>query len=240
MGASTRAAVTALGAAVLALAGFAARDVLTGLVLLLCLVFALGWPRLIDLPTYRGASLVIAGTAIAALAAVRFGTVAGLAIVAGLAVVAAFVHQMLRRDGRPRLVESVAGVVTGCAVVVSAAGWVAVGEGLTAESLVVAGAASIAAAAAATAVPARTELVAVLATVVAGAAGLLAGLLLELVGPVPGLLVGLAVGILTAALHVLFGLFPASSRVRPALSAAMLPLLVPGMAVHLVAGLLSA
>lgn len=238
MGAASRAAVTALGAAVVALAGYLSRDLLTALILALCLVFASGWPRLIGLPTTRGAGVVIAVVAVAATAVVRLGSVAGLAVVVGLAVIGAFVHQMLRRDGRPRLVESVAGVVTGCAVVVSAAGWSAPTGGLVLASLTVTGAASIAAAAVCTALPVRTELGAALATVVAGVAGLVTGWALAAVGGLSGLLVGLAVGILTAALHVLFGRFPASGRVRPALAAAALPLLVPGMAIYLVAHLL--
>ena len=182
MGAASRAAVTALGAAVVALAGYLSRDLLTALILALCLVFAAGWPRLIGLPTTRGAGVVIAAVAVAATAVVRLGSVAGLAVVVGLAVIGAFVHQMLRRDGRPRLVESVSGVVTGCAVVVSAAGWSAPTGGLTLASLTVTGAASIAAAAVCTALPVRTELGAALATVVAGVAGLVTGWALDAVG----------------------------------------------------------
>ncbi|MFH5821826.1 hypothetical protein [Georgenia sp. AZ-5] len=239
MGASTRAAVTALGAAAVAVAGYFSRDLLTALVLVLAVVFAAGWPRLLDLPTFGGPRVVIGLAAVAALAAVRVLSVGTLAVVMGIAVVAAFVHQMLRRDGRPRLVESVSGVVAGAVVVVSAAGWVAADTGPLAASLVVTGAAAIAAAASATAVPGRPELVASLSTVAGGAAGLVAGLLLGVVGVVPGVLVGLAAGILTAALHVLFGRFPASSRVRPALSAAVLPLLVAGVPVYLVSRLLA-
>jgi hypothetical protein len=238
MGASTRAVFTALGAATVALAGYASLDVLTGVVLALGLVFASGWPRLLSLPTARGGSLVIALVALAAVVVVRVSTFGDLAVVMGLAVVAAFVHQMLRRDGRPRLVESVAGVVSGTVVVVSASGWLAVEEGVVSAELVVTAAAAIAAAAAVTALNAATRLVAALATVVGGAVGLLTGSLLGDVGPVPGLLVGLAAGILTAALHILFGRFPASRRVRPALAAALLLVLASGVPVFLVSRLL--
>ncbi|WP_127126879.1 hypothetical protein [Georgenia sp. SYP-B2076] len=239
MGASSRAAATALGAAAVAVAGYLSHGVLTALVLLLALVFAAGWPRLIDLPTTRGAGIVIALVAVASVAAVLLASLPALALVMGLSVVAAFVHQMLRRDGRPRLVESVSGVVGGNVVVVSAAGWVAVESGFVTEALVVTAAAAIAAAASCTAIPARTGLVASVATVAAGAVGLVTGELLAEVGPVPGLLLGLAAGILTAALHVLFGRFPSSRRVRPAAAAAMLPLLAAGVPVYLVSRLLT-
>ncbi|MPV37225.1 hypothetical protein [Georgenia subflava] len=240
MGASSRAAVTASGAALLAVAGYLSQNLLTGVVLVLGTLFALGWPRLLELPTRRGASIVIALSALAGLAVVRLAGAGELAVVMGLAVVAAFVHQMARRDGRPRLVESVSGVVTGAVVVVSAAGWIAIDTGEVTEALVVTAAATIAAAAATTAVPARTELVASVATVVGGGIGLLIGTVLAGVGTVPGMLVGLAAGILTAALHVLFGRFPASHRIRPALAAAVLVLLVSGVPVYLVSRLLAA
>ena len=240
MGASSRAAATALGAAAVAVAGYLSHDVLTVLVLLLALVFAAGWPRLVDLPTTRGAGIVIALAAAAAVVAVRLGSMPLLALVMGLSVVGAFVHQMLRKDGRPRLVESVSGVVTGNVVVVSAAGWVAVESGLVTEALVVTAAAAIAAAASCTAIPARTEVVCAAAAVGAGGVGLLTGYLLVGVGPLPGLLLGLAAGILTAGLHVLLGQFPASRRRRPAAAAALLPLLGAGVPVYLVSRLLVA
>jgi len=240
MGASTRAVLSALGAAAVALSGYLSVDILTGVVLALGLVFAAGWPRLLSLPTERGGSLVIALTALAAVVVVRLTSLGDLALVMGLAVVAAFVHQMLRRDGRPRLVESVAGVVSGAVVVASAAGWLAVERGAVTDELVVTAAAAIAAAAAVTAVRAPTRLVAALATVAGGGVGLLTGTLLDSVGPVPGLLVGLAAGILTAALHILFGRFPASRRVRPALAAGLLLVLTSGVPVYLVSRLLSA
>jgi hypothetical protein len=240
MGASTRAVVTSLGAATVALAGYLSPDLLTGVVLALGLVFAAGWPRLLSLPTTRGGGLVIGAAALAAVVVVKLGAFGQLALVMGLAVVAAFVHQMLRRDGRPRLVESVSGVISGTVVVVSASGWLAVEEGAVTAELVVTAAAAITAAAAVTAVHAATRLIAALATVVGGAVGLLAGALVGGVGPVPGLLVGLAAGILTAALHVLFGRFPASRRVRPALAAGLLLVLASGVPVYLVSRILGA
>ncbi|MFC7407115.1 hypothetical protein [Georgenia alba] len=238
MGAATRAAVTAVGAAAIALAGYLSTDALYGVVVALGLLFAAGWPRLLGLPTARGGSIVIGLAAVAALAVVRFAGFGHLGLVAGLAVVAAIVHQMLRRDGRPRLVESVSGIVTGAVVTISAAGWLAIEVDRTTPALVVTAAATIAAAATVTALRAPIAVVGGLAAVVGAGVGLLIGFLLGEVGPVAGALVGLTAGILTAALHILFGQFPASGRIRPALAAALLLVLVSGVPVYLVGRLL--
>jgi len=240
MGASTRAAVTALAAAAVAVAGYLSHVALEALVLALGLTFAAGWSRLLGLPTARGGTIVIGMTAVASVLLVRFGVLADLALVAGLAVVAAIVHQMVRRDGRPRLVESLSGIVTGAVVTVSAAGWLGIGVEREAAELIVTAAATIAGAAAVTALRVPVPVIGGLAALVGGGLGAAIGWLLVSVGLVPGLLVGLAAGILTAALHILFGQFPASHRIRPALAAALLLVLVSGVPVYLVSRLLGA
>ena len=72
-------------------------------------------------------SLVVAVFAAAgALASAVLGAVLAVApgVLLALGVLLAFAHELLRRDGRPRLVESVTGTFTGQAVVVLGAGWV--------------------------------------------------------------------------------------------------------------------
>lgn len=91
-------------------------------------VLAWGWPGILDLPSPRGTTAVLVLTALAVAAATVLtttepplrwvpGTVAG-------AVLLTFVHQLARRDGRPRLVSTVAGTLTGIAVLASGAGFV--------------------------------------------------------------------------------------------------------------------
>lgn len=228
MGSSTRGVLTAALTAGLAVSALWHWP-LVGAVTVLVVIFAAGWPRLVDLPVEIGPGVVIALCGFGSLAVVEItGDIGGVAVVVGLAVAAAFVQEMLRRDGRPRLVESVAGTVTGSVVAASAAMWPALGDSRAAIAVVVTAATALAAGAACTAVPARAQVVAAMATVGAGGAGLLAGYLMSPVGMLVGGLTGLVAGVLTAAVHLLFGRFPASVRPVPALAAAALPPMLAG------------
>lgn len=133
---------------------------------------AVGWPSLLALPSPRGTAAVVlvAGAAALAVAAWPDDEVRtrGLAAVLALSVVLAFVHQMLRRDMRPRLAASVAGSVTGVALVALATGWVRASQGGT--DAVLLGATSVAAAAAVSALPWPQRVTGALGLVASGAA----------------------------------------------------------------------
>ncbi|MEE6281918.1 hypothetical protein [Georgenia sp. MJ170] len=227
MGSSTRAVITAAVTGMLALASvwYLPMVVVLGVSVLL---FAAGWPRLVGLPAVNASRVVIALTAAASIAVVTLGEVGDLVVVLGLSVAAAFVAEMLRSDGRPRLVESVSGTFTGGAIVASGAAWLGLGDARAALAVVLTAAAALAAGAACTALPVRPQLVATAATLVAAGAGVVAGLLLASVGPLAGALIGLAAGILTSAIHLLFGRLPSVERPLPALAASMVPLLLAG------------
>lgn len=238
MAGATRGVLTALLAAAVAVVGAFAVDALLAVVGPAMLLFAAGWPRMTALPAPRGATLVLSLVAVAAAAvATLTRSMAGLGVVVALAVIAAFVHEMVRRDGRPRLVESVAGVVTGAVVVAAAAGWVAL-AGTGAGALVATTAAAVAVGSAGTALVTSPQGGATVATLLGGATGLLAGVVLEDVGPLVGTVAGLSAGILTSGVHVLFGQAPSSGRVRPALAAAALPVLLAGTPVYVLVRLL--
>ena len=227
-GSSTRGVVTAALAAVLAVCALWHWPTLVVVAAAIAVV-AGGWPRLVDLPVRLGPGAVTALCGLGSLAVVAVtDAVDGVAVVVGLGVAAAFVAEMLRRDGRPRLVESVAGTVTGCVIAASAAMWPALGDSRAAVSVVVTAAAALAAGAACTVLPFRGRVVAPVATVVAGGAGLLAGVLLPGVGPVVGVATGLVAGVLTSTVHVVLGRFPAVTHRLPALAAAALPVMLAG------------
>lgn len=230
-----RSVVTATAAAGVGITAFGERPLLVGTVLGVSALFSVGWPSLLGLPTRRGAVAVLLLTAASAVAVVELtADVAWLALVLAGAVLAGFVHELARRDGRPRLVESVSGVVAGSVVVVSAAGWLALGTGGAQVALLLTGAVTLAAASAVMAIPLPSPYSSVLTITLTALVGVGVGYLLVTVGMTTGVLVGLAAGVLTATVHHLFGQFPASGRLWPAISAAMLAVAVSGLPVYVV------
>jgi len=233
MSGAFRAVVTATAAAAVGIAAFGERPLLVAAVGVICVLFSIGWPSLLGLPARRGASVVLLLTSAAAVAVVELtDDVAWAALVLAGAVLGAFVHELLRRDGRPRLVESVSGVVAGAAVVVAAVGWLAMGTGGAQVGLVLTGSVTLATAAAVTAAPIRAPYSAALTIVLTSLVGLGVGYLLISVGMTVGVLIGLAASLVIATAHHLFGQFPSSGRLWPAVSAAMLGVAVSGLPVY--------
>lgn len=88
------------------------------------LALANGWVRLLRLPTPRGTTAVLVGAGLLLLTGglwSRETHVSLLPAAVALALLLEFVHQLGRRDRRPRLVESVSSSVCGIALVTSGA-----------------------------------------------------------------------------------------------------------------------
>ena len=121
-------AVLAL-AALVTISAFAGPLLVAVSVALAAGVMAWGWPGLLGLPSPRGTVFVLAVGSAAAIGTVLATTSDPFldwmpAALAG-AMLVAFLHQLARRDGRPRLVESIASTITAIAIVVSGASLVA-------------------------------------------------------------------------------------------------------------------
>ncbi|MCC2316138.1 hypothetical protein [Cellulomonas xiejunii] len=236
MSVETRSVVTAVLSAVVAVAGYLGVLPLAGVSAALVLVLALGWPGLAGLPFSPGAGAVVALGGLGSVAAVTFTPeepyLQHLALVFAGAVVLAFVNELLRRDGRLRLVESVSGTVTGTVLAVCVTGWVATARLDGGEELVVAGAVALALGSAAVALRGRTWLVYLVTVVVAAAGGTLVGWALPAVQLVAGAVLGVGVGVLVTALHALFDRFPALVRHLPSLAVVVLPVTVSGVLVY--------
>lgn len=230
---SFRAVVTAIAAAGVGVTAFGERNVLIIMIAVVAVVFSIGWSELLNLPARLGSTLVLLiVTAMGLTLLLLTGDLAYVAIGFGLSVGLAFAHQLLRRDGRPRLVESVGGTVSGAVVVLSGVGWLAVGTGPVSIGLLLVGAVTLTVAAVISAVPLPPLWSGLITAVLTAFAGLGVGMLIDAVGPVTGFGVGLAAGLLSAGVHYLLGQFPASARALPALAAGVLPVLVFGVPVY--------
>ncbi|MFV0457297.1 MAG: hypothetical protein ACK5MT_00790 [Actinomycetales bacterium] len=226
---------TSLGlVAVLGLTGYLGDVAVLGVLLVFVVGLSSGWPVLLGLPTPRGSTTVLALCGAIAVVVV-YGTYGGphpplqwLAPVVACSIVVTFMHQLLRRDMRPRLVESVAGVVTGVVVVESGTAWLPALSLLATSSLI--GLISVAVTSLIIVLPVRRPLVAVLAPL----ASLVCGAVVVVLGGGgvgPELAVALAVSTLLCALDGLFRRLPSANSRQAAVAVAISGLSVSGLVV---------
>ena len=85
-------------------------------------LLAIGWVPLMRLPSPRGTTIVQLIAVVLLLAPAALSprtTLERLPAFVALSMIASFVHQLVRRDARPRLVESVSAVVAGVASLIA-------------------------------------------------------------------------------------------------------------------------
>ena len=235
---ATRAVVTAALAAVVAVAGYVGGLPVTVVAALLAIAFAVGWPSLASLPFKPGSAAVIGiggvGAVLAVHAVLDQPYLRYLPVVFATTILLAFLNELLRRGGRDRLVESVAGTVTGTLLAVAVAGWAAIGRTPGGEPIVVVGALALAVGSAVVALPFAGWAGATVTTLAATGAGALAALVLPDIDLVAGVVLGAAVGVLVASLHVLFDDLRTLARHLPSIAAVVLPVTVTGILVYVV------
>ena len=208
-------------------------------------VVAWGWAGLLGLPSPRGTTLVLALGSAGAIGTVLVTRddpfLAWMPAALAGSMIVAFLHQLSRRDGRPRLVESIASTITAIAIVVSGASFVAMPR---TEH----GAWAVAIASTAMAVSAVTDLAGgsrrfcawllPMAMLAGGAAAILVGHGLGAIGWGAAALLGvLAAGVSHAVRRVLATL-PAISSARSQLVSAGASVLTGGVVVYVVGRLL--
>lgn len=231
-------------AGLMVVAGYAATPLLlAGAVALAVLVLALGWGALLDLPTRRGTGLVIAlvgvgGAELAVRATTMTRPLAPFAALLAGSVLLAFGHQLLRRHGRPHLVESVTGTVSGQTVALLGGGWVLLpGTRLALPALAVAVAATVVARIVAV-LPVAERFAGWSSLVAGAAAGGFTGVMLDPPRAMPLLAVGVVVAAVVAGLDRLLLTLASSRRSVPGtLAAAAAPVLVVGTVAYAVARL---
>jgi len=208
-------------------------------------VLAWGWAGLLGLPSPRGTSFVLGVGTVATVLTVALTrddpflrwVPAALAV----SMVVAFLHQLLRRDGRPRLVESVASVITALALIVS-------GSCLVPLPRTAAGGSVMAVAGVAVAVCALVDLLArvprlrplllPLALVAGTAAAVGVAAATGAVSTAAAAVLGLGTVAVSAALRAVLGVLPTMSGPRSQLACASGSVLGCGVVVYVVGRLL--
>ncbi len=233
--------------AVLALAGLVTISAFAGPVLvavsvaLAAGVMAWGWPGLLALPSPRGSTFVLAVGSAAAI-----GTVLAtksdpylnwMPAALACSMLIAFLHQLARRDGRPRLVESIASTITALAIVVSGASLVALPLTPEGDWVVAISASAMAASALTDLVGGSRRLRAwllPLAMLAGGAVAIVVGITLADVGWGAAALLGvLAAGISHATRRAL-AMLPSISAARSQLVSASASVLTGGLVIYVV------
>lgn len=232
-------------AGLVGVAGVLNPPLLAAAVGLVVLVVALGSGSLLGLPHPNGSSLLVLVSGWVGVAAAAFapGGTDPLSLLAGLlavSVLLAFGHELLRRDGRVDLVESVTGTVSGQVCALLASGWVLLPETSLGRAAIFVAAVAVGTARAATAVP--------LPAVVAGWVPLAAGTVAAVVAaqftdPVrllPAVVTGVTVSAVVAGLDRLLRHAPGGGTPLGVLSTAAAPVAAVGTVAYAVSRLVGA
>jgi hypothetical protein len=210
-------------------------------------VIAWGWSGLLGLPSPRGTAFVLAAGSVAAIGTALATTddpfLAWMPAALAGSMIVAFLHQLARRDGRPRLVESIASTITAIAIVVS-------GASLVVLPRIVNGAWVVAIACCAVAASALTDLAGAsqrlrawqlpLAMLAGGVAASVVGQTLGVISWGTAAFLGvLAAGVSHAVRRVL-AMLPAISSARSQLVSACASVLTGGVVVYVLSRLLIA
>jgi hypothetical protein len=221
-------------AALIALAAWTATPLLLAAAVgLAVVVLAIGWGRLLDLPAPRGSAVAVlviglGGAGVALRAGAMTRPLAPFAALLAFAVLLAFGHELMRRHGRPHLVESLAGTLSAEAVALLGAGWVLLPGTKPGFTVVAAVAAAVAAVRLSALLPMPTRMAGWVAFVAGGVIGTAAGVLAEPARYLPVALLSLGVSAVAAGLDQLLLQVPTLRGTAVTLSAAAAPVLAVG------------
>ncbi len=232
-------------AVTIALAGLLLLGVVTDPVLLAvalavtALVLAQGWPRLLGSSSRFGSSFAIGATGLLVAAATvvtddqpYLRLVPG-ALAIGLGLM--FGHQIVRRDGRPRLTESVGVTSFGIALVAVGSAWMPLSRSSRATDLAVVAFVALAVSSLGdlvVAYPRARPWMLPLAMVLGGAAGIVAASVTGSPGTARAALVGLLVAGVAHALRRALAVLPGIGSLQAQLAAGAAGLLVPGVVAY--------
>ncbi len=203
------------------------------------LVLAWGWPRLLGSSSRFGSSFAIGVTAVLAPAAGAAVTdepylrLVPVALAVGLGVM--FGHQILRRDGRPRLTESAGVTAFGLGLVAVGTTWVPLARASRPTDLATAALVAVAVASLADLAAGITALRAWLlpvAMVLGGSGSVVAAALMGTPRPATAALVGVLAAAVSLALRRVLVVLPPVTAVRCQLASAASGVLVAGVVAY--------
>jgi hypothetical protein len=203
------------------------------------IVVAWGWPALLGSSSRFGSSLAIGVTGVLAPVAAAATTdepylrLVPVALLVGLTIM--FGHQMVRRDGRPRLTESIGITSLGLAVVALGTTWMPLSRTDRASDIAVVGFVSIAVASLADLVAGFAKVrpwMLPLAMLLGGAGAVVAAAVLGAPEVGPAALVGFLCAAVSHCTRRMLSVLPAVTSVRGQLSTAAASLLVPGVVAY--------
>ena len=203
------------------------------------IVVGWGWPALLGSSSRFGSSLAIGVTGVLAPVAAVATTdepylrLVPVALLVGLAIM--FGHQMVRRDGRPRLTESIGITSLGLAVVALGTTWLPLSRTSRASDIAVLGFVAIAVASLADLLAGFKKVrpwMLPLAMLLGGAGALVAASVVGSPATAPALLVGFLCAAVSHATRRMLSVLPAVGSVRGQLSMAAASLLVPGVVAY--------
>ncbi len=203
-------------------------------------VLAWGWAGMLALPAPKGTAVILYAGSLALVLSPLLEQRPGLTWVAGalaLALIAAFVHQLLRVDGRPRIVESISSVALGLGVMTCGVLLIPLSGTTQGAALVVATVAGAAASAVSDVLGRWQRMrpwLVPLALLVGGGTAALVGLGLGEPWTI-FLLAGVVAGGVSHALRSVNGALPTMAHPRPRLVMAVCSLLVTGPVAYAVA-----
>lgn len=209
------------------------------------LVLAWGWPELLGSSSKVGSSIAIGLVGVAAPVAVAVTSdepyLRHVPVVMAVGMFAMFLHQLLRRDGRPRLTQSVTVSAAGIAVGAIGAAYVPLGRTFGGRDVVIVVAAALALSGVADLAAPHARARAWMLPA-AGAIGLstgaVAGLLINVVGAPAGALLGVVAGVLAHVMRRALCTLSPIRGMRGQITAAAASVLVTAVPVYLLSRIL--
>ncbi len=239
---STRATITAVAAAVVAVTGYLGTRYLAVGVLACIVATAVGYPYLMRVTRPRVTTLIVIGGGVLALVAVVLGRTAPylryMTVATAAVTVAALAAVILFPTVPGRTVTYVAATAAGGAIVASGAAWVAVARTNGAEDLVVCGGAALAVAAILSVLTTHPTVNTLSALGLGTITGGVMGYFFPALPWYSGVLIGLVCAVAAVLIQELYRREPRPRGWWPGIAAGVAPVLVAGALVYIAGRLL--